>query len=222
MKKPLSTRTKILINVGVVIGVAVMIAVVVFATRTPTPPSPTGSASAPQVLRENSHRLSTAADGKVTVVEFLDFECEACGAVYPVVEDLREEFDGEVTFVTRYFPIPSHTNAVNSAVAAEAAARQGQFEAMYSKLFETQTQWGEQPESRADLFRTYAEDIGLDLELYDADIQDPAVLERVMEDQREGTALGVQGTPTFFLNGEQLELSTLEAFRAAIEGAVRE
>lgn len=222
MKKPLSTRTKIFINLGVFVAAAVIITTAVVVTREPAPTTPSGEASAPLALRENSHRLSTADDGKVTLVEFLDFECEACGAVYPFVEDLRTTYEGEVTFVARYFPIPSHANAQNSAMAAEAAARQGQFEAMYSQLFTTQAQWGENSLSMAGLFREYAEEIGLDMNQYDADIQDPAVLERVLQDQREGTALGVQGTPTFFLNGEMLQLTTLDSLEAAIEAAVQQ
>ncbi len=87
------------------------------------------------------------------VVEFLDFECEVCGAVYPVMEELREEYDGEVTFAVRYFPLPGHFNSGNAAVAVEAAAQQGAFEAMYQRMFETQSEWGEGRESEADRFR---------------------------------------------------------------------
>ncbi|WP_342771407.1 DsbA family protein [Georgenia muralis] len=94
------------------------------------------------VVRENSHRLSTASDGRVTLVEFLDFECEACGAAYPFVEQLREDYAGRVTFVARYFPIASHANAENAALAVEAAAQQGKFEAMYQRMYETQAEWG--------------------------------------------------------------------------------
>ena len=220
MKKKLSTRNRILINVAVVLAVVVAVVIIFFATRTPS--SPAASGDYPQTVRENSHRLSTAEDGKVTLVEFLDFECEACGAAYPAIEQLREEYAGRVTFVARYFPIPSHTNAQNSALAAEAAARQGKFEEMYSKLFETQSVWGEQQDSRAADFRVIAQEIGLDLKQYDADIVDPAVLERITADQEEGAALGVQGTPTFFLNGEKLEISTFEDLRGAIDKAVKE
>ncbi len=219
MKKSMSKRTRILIQAAVLVIVVAVAAIVITTARSANSPDIEGT---PQTLRENSHRLDTAEDGKVTLVEFLDFECEACAAAYPLVESLREDYAGRVTFATRYFPIPSHQNAQNSAVAAEAAARQGQFEAMYTRLFETQTQWGEQASSRAEFFRFLADEIGLDMEQYDADVADPDVLERVLADQREGTALGVEGTPTFFLNGEKLEVSSVEEFRAAIEEAVQE
>lgn len=218
MKKALSTRNRALINVGVILAVVTTVVILIFATRSTKTPEATGEV--PQVVRENSHRLSTAEDGKVTLVEFLDFECEACGAAYPFLEDLQQEYAGRVTFVVRYFPIPSHNNAQNAALAAEAAARQGEFEGMYSKLFESQGEWGEQQDSRAEDFRSFAQELGLDMQQYDADIIDPAVLERVMADQDEGVALGVQGTPTFFLNGEKLEVSTVDDFRTAIDEAV--
>jgi len=172
------------------------------------------------VVRENSHRLSTAADGKVTVVEFLDFECEACGAVYPFVEQLREDYAGRVTFVARYFPNPGHANAENAAVAVEAAAQQGRFEEMYRRMYETQAEWGEQQESRAAVFRTFAEDMGLDMDSYDTAVADPATLERVLADREDGLALDVQGTPTFFLNGEKVEVETTDQFIALIDAAL--
>lgn len=172
------------------------------------------------VVRDDSHRLSTAADGKVTLVEFLDFECEACGAAYPFVEQLREEYDGRVSFVARYFPNPGHANAENAAVAVEAAAQQGRFEDMYHRMYETQAEWGEQQESKASLFRTFAEEMGLDMDDYDSAVEDPATLERVLQDREDGLALGVQGTPTFFLNGEKVEVDTTDQFIELIDAAL--
>ncbi|WP_116453447.1 DsbA family protein [Blastococcus litoris] len=172
------------------------------------------------VVRENSHRLSTAADGKVTLVEFLDFECESCLAAYPFVEQLREDYDGRVTFVARYFPMPGHANAENAAVAVEAAAQQGRFEDMYQRMYETQAEWGEQQESKATLFRTFAEEMGLDMDEYDSAVEDPATLERVLQDREDGLALGVEGTPTFFLNGEKVEVETTDQFIELIDAAL--
>ena len=172
------------------------------------------------VVREDSHRLSTAADGRVTLVEFLDFECESCLAAYPFVEQLRERYDGQVTFVARYFPMPGHANGENAAVAVEAAAQQGRFEDMYHRMYETQPEWGERQDSQADLFRSFASEMGLDLEAYDAAVADPATLERVLQDREDGLALGVEGTPTFFLNGEKVEVDTTDEFVELIDAAL--
>lgn len=175
-----------------------------------------------QVVREDSHRLGEPGAGDVTLVEFLDFECESCASVYPFVEQLREDYAGQITFVARYMPMPGHANAENAAVAVEAAAQQGQFEAMYQRMYETQAEWGEQQESEAALFRTFAEDLGLDMAAYDDAVADPATLERVLTDRGDGLALGVEGTPTFFLNGEKLEVTTTTEFVEQIEAALDE
>jgi protein-disulfide isomerase len=220
----MTKNLKVTITVAVVAVAVLVLVLLVNRPSTPSPESaqvPEGSTVSSQVLvRENSHRLSTADDGRVTLVEFLDFECESCGAAFPIVEQLRNEYAGRVTFVTRYFPIPSHSNAENAAVSVEAAARQGRFEAMYQRMFETQAQWGEQQASKAELFRGFAADLGLDMAAYDRAIADPATIERVLADKRDGEAAGVQGTPTFFLNGVQLRLRSGDDLRAAIDLAL--
>ncbi|MBN9632156.1 MAG: thioredoxin domain-containing protein [Actinobacteria bacterium] len=178
-------------------------------------------AAAPAVTRADSRILQKATTDKVTVVEFLDFECEACGAAYPVVEQLREQYKGRVTFIARYFPIPSHKNAMNAAMAAEAAGRQGKFTEMYSKLFQTQTQWAERQDDQSPALRSLAASIGLDMTQYDKDIADPTLRIRVTKDQADGVQLGVAGTPTFFLNGEKLTLTSKEQFASELEKAWR-
>ena len=172
------------------------------------------------LVRDDSHRLSEAGPDAPTLVEFLDFECESCAAAYPFVEELRREYGDQVTFVARYFPLPGHPNSQTAAVAVEAAAQQDAFEAMYQRMFETQETWSHQEESQADVFRQFADDLGLDLGAYDTAVTDPATLERVLRDKADGVALGVEGTPTFFLDAEQLQVSSTEEFRAAIQDAI--
>lgn len=206
-----------LVNVFAIIVAAVAIIAV---SVTQSQERTTTAAEGASVVRENSHVLDEAADGKVTLVEFLDFECEACGAFYPYVEQFREEYKGQVTFVTRYFPIPAHQNSRNAAVAVEAAATQGKFEEMYQMMFETQGAWGESQDNRSPLFRTYAEQLGLDMAAYDEAVADPDTLARVLQDYDEGIALGVDSTPTFFLNGEKMTLESLDGFRAQLDAAL--
>lgn len=182
---------------------------------TPTPPG-----AVAQVVRDDSHVLDDAGEGAPVLVEFLDFECEACRAAYPLVEQIRQEHAGELTFVVRYFPIPSHANAMNAAVAVEAAAQQGRFEDMYARMYQTQAEWGEQQDSQAALFRQFAQDLGLDMDAYDSAVADPATQARVEQDQQDGISLGVQGTPTFFLDGELMQPESAEDFQAQIDAAV--
>lgn len=185
----------------------------------------TRSASAPstaETVRADSHVLDDGEEDAVTVVEFLDFECPSCGAFYPVVEDLREKYDGRITYVVRYFPLPGHVNSTQAALAAEAAAQQGRFEDMYDALFTTQAEWSMQlSEESPELFRAFAERLGLDMEAYDEAVADPATLERILSDKADGEALGVHSTPTFFVDGELLQLQTFGDLEAAIENALK-
>jgi protein-disulfide isomerase len=173
-------------------------------TRDGGGPGSSDAAENAKTVRADSHMLSIAEDDKVNLVEFLDFECEACRAQFPVMERIREEYDGRINFVVRYFPLPGHANAENAARAVEAASKQGAFEEMYVKMYETQSEWGESQDSKEDLFVEFARELGLDEAQFVADVNDPKTAERVAKDQQDGVGLGVQGTPTIFLNDEEL------------------
>lgn len=175
-----------------------------------------------QLVRDNSRRLNTVPNSDVTVVEFLDFECEGCRAAFPMVEKLRSEYGDRVNFVVRYFPIPSHFNSERAARAVEAAAQQSKFEPMYKKMYETQSQWGEQQKPADSIFRSFASELGLVMPAFDAAYNDPATLDRINLDVADGKALGVQGTPTFFLDGHRLEFKSYQDVSAAIQQALRE
>ena len=208
------------ITLVVILAAVAVLAGIVVHEVLEQPEQPSGTASTSALVRDDSHRLDEAGNDTVTLVEFLDFECEACRAAYPFVEDLRQTDAGQVTFVVRYFPIDSHANARNAAHAVEAAARQGRFEDMYAQMYETQTQWGERRDSQAAVFRGFAQDMGLDMARFDADVDSPDVAERVQRDVDDGLALGVSGTPTFFLDGRILQPDTTEEFTDAIDAAL--
>lgn len=180
--------------------------------------NPTGGSNAELLVRDDSPRLSEG--GEAVFVEFLDFECEACLALYPVIEDLREEYGDRVTFVVRHMPL--HGNSLNAALAAEAAAEQGEFEAMYHRLFETAEQWGHQEASQRETFFGYAEDLGLDMDRFESVYDDPTTRERIEQSQRDGQALGVQGTPTFFLDGELLQPQSITDLEDAFDAALQD
>lgn len=181
-----------------------------------------GGATDTRLVREDSRIVGEEGSSDVVFVEFLDFECEACGAAYPLVEELRQKYGDQVTFVARYFPLPGHFNAERAARAVESAARQGKFVEMYQKMYETQTTWGEQQVPLDDLFRGFAEDLGLDMGQYDTDYASDAVAARVQRDVEDGVALGVQGTPTFFLDGKRFEPTSAEDFEDALVDALAE
>ncbi|MCO1574371.1 DsbA family protein [Crossiella sp. SN42] len=223
----MTANTKITLTVLAVVA-AVLTGLFVFARpNTPAPAAQPGPQGAPPtvpaevLVRPDSHKLSTAADGKVTVVEFADLECEVCGAIYPGVERLRAEYAGKVTFVLRYFPIPSHRNAELAARVVEAAGRQGKLEAMYQLMFETQREWGDQQTDHRATFLGFARRLGLDLPAFERDLDDPATQARVLADRKDGASIGVQGTPTFFVNGAKVSgRASYEVLKAAIDAAL--
>lgn len=221
--RPSGNWRKAQIIVWVLLAIVVIAGIVAFflgRSDSASAPAPeTVASDAGQVVRDNSRVLSQAPNEKAVLVEFLDFECEACRAAYPFVEELRAEYSDTVTFVNRYFPLTGHPNSMTAAIAVEAAAQQGQYDAMYQQMFETQEQWSHTTEDRGPVFRGFAEDLGLDMAAFDAAVADPATEERVRLDVADGTALGVRGTPTFFLDGQLLTPDSREQFRAEVDAA---
>lgn len=218
-KRRLSTSMRaMLVTVPVVLIVVGLIISMSIASR---PTQVVTDPSTPAVtVADNSHVLDDAGEDAPTLVEFLDFECEACGALYPYVEDVREYYDGKINYVVRYFPLDGHFNSMNAAIAVEAAAQQGKFEEMFHQMLQSQGEWGEQRTSEAERFRGYAEDLALDMSAYDKAVADPATEARVQQDLDAGAALGVRGTPTFFLDGKQLTLTDPNDLPNAIEAAL--
>lgn len=139
---------------------------------------------------------------KVTVVEFADFQCPACGAAYPIVKKIKEEYKDKVYFVFRHFPLPGHKNALQAAYAVEAAASQGKFWEMHDRLFESQEAWSEINNAQ-ELFKTYAVELGLNTEQFMESIKTRIGKDKISKDQNDGYQMGVNSTPTFFINGEK-------------------
>ncbi|TWD73018.1 protein-disulfide isomerase [Kribbella amoyensis] len=214
------------ISIGIAAAFAVVVAVLLVVSNSGSDDAPDQVSAATdtdrheRLVRPDSHKLDVAPDNKVTFVEFLDFECESCRAAFPAVEQLRKDYAGKVTFVVRYFPIPSHFNAERAARAVEAASKQGKFEQMYQRMYETQAEWGEQRVPADERFRGFAKDLGLNLAEFDKVYNDPATLARIKRDVADGEALGVSGTPTFFLNGQKIQPESFEDLKASIDAAL--
>jgi protein-disulfide isomerase len=211
------------IAIWAILAVLVSAGVIWYAVFNANKPAPAASVPAAdaQLVREDSHRITNPETEKAQLVEFLDFECESCRAAEPLVQELKAEYGDRITFVHRYFPLPGHANSGTAALAVEAAAEQGKYEDMAARLFETQPQWGDKQDSQAALFRTFAEELGLDMDKFDAAVAAEENKERIRKDITDGKALGVTGTPTFFLNGEKLTLNSETQFRQLLDTAVR-
>lgn len=168
--------------------------------------------------RNDTTAAPQSADGKVTVVEYLDLECPSCRAAYPGVERLKTEYGERVTFDVRHFPIPSHRNAELAAVAVEAAGAQGKRDEMFRLMFDAQQEWGGRQTSQRAAFTGFAQQLGLDQAAFDKALDDPALRERVLAQRTEGGKAGVTGTPTFFINGTKFTgAPTYDGLKAAIE-----
>lgn len=221
---PGGLSANVIITIAIVVVAAVVIGGVLLFNRSEEDNSGGGGGPIPTELRvqADSNLLTEAdgadgvdADGKVAIVEFLDYQCPACAAYYTnVTKQLEADYAGRITFVTRNFPLDSHPLAQQAARAAEAAALQGKYKEMYHQLYDNYEQWavsedGQQVSDDAQrattLFEGYATTIGLDLAQYKAALTDPSVQERIDADAAAGRKVGVDSTPTFFVNGEKFE-----------------
>ncbi len=154
---------------------------------------------------------------QVTLIEYSDFQCPACGAYYPLVKQLVKDFPN-LAVVYRHFPLQQHGNARIAAQAAEAAGMQGKFWEMHDLLFDGQRFWSEEKNAK-DIFNTYAEKLGLNLEKFKADFDSSEVKNNIEADVQSGTAQ-IDGTPTFFLNNQKIQNpQSYEQFRGIIQQA---
>jgi protein-disulfide isomerase len=164
---------------------------------------------------EDRDHIQGPAEAAVTLVEYGDYECPYCGAAYPIVKEVQARMGDRLRFVFRNFPITtSHPHAEQAAEAAEAAAAQERFWEMHDVLYENQRHLEDED------LRTYAEQLGLDVERFGKELAEHAHAARVREDFMSGVRSGVNGTPTFYINGlrhdDSYELETLlDALEAA-------
>lgn len=196
---------------------AIIVGISVLGGKSAPPPIEGSKVEKGEAVRDDSHGLGKN-DSKVTLVEFGDFQCPACGAAYPILKQVLAERGEKIRFVWRNFPIASiHSNADNAARAAEAANEQGKFWEMHDKLFANQTNWSGATKSK-EVFAGFAKDLGLDAEMFSRDFEDQKIVNRIKQDLGDANALGVNSTPTFFMNGEKYSGETsVAAFEAKID-----
>jgi protein-disulfide isomerase len=174
-----------------------------------------------EITISKTDHIRGAQDGKVTLVVFGDFQCPACGAYEPMVQQVAKDNSTVLKVVFKNFPLTQiHQNALLGAKAAEAAGLQGKFWEMHDKLYEKQTEWSLGINAR-DIIMGYAKDLKLDTAKFSNDINSKDLEDKILAEEKEGLSLGVQGTPTFFLNGKKLENpQSLEAFDKVVREAV--
>jgi protein-disulfide isomerase len=168
-------------------------------------------------VSERDHAQGPA-DARVTLVEYGDYECPHCGRAHPIVKAVQKRMGSRLRFVFRNFPLSNaHPHAELAAVATEAASGQGKFWEMHDVIFENQGAL-----ERADLLG-YARTLALDLDRFAAELDRDVHRARVREDFRSGVRSGVNGTPTFFINGARFDGAWDEAgLFAALDSAAGE
>lgn len=182
---------------------------------TPSPGSEPSGAQPPHI-RGNPN-------APVTLEEFGDFQCASCGAYYPELKKIEAEFGDRLRVIFREYPlVPTHEHALVAAQAAEAAGLQGRFWEMHDKLYENQTAWTAAKDVLP-AFVDYAKQIGLDTDRFARDLSGEPVAQRIFQDGKRGHALGVNSTPTFFVNGKEAkgESWKQEGLREMINQALR-
>jgi len=170
-----------------------------------------------QILVGNTKNVRGPDNAKVTVVEFSDFQCPACGATQPLVKQLLDKHGNEIRFVYRHFPLTQlHPNAMPAALAAQAAASFNQFWAFHDLLFANQSEWADLPTDQAQQkFLDYAEKLQIDKTEFSKRIDSSEAHQQITDDISDGTKAGLEATPTFFVNGQETAapqlLSTVES-----------
>ena len=148
-------------------------------------------------VNKNDH-VQGPPDAVITLVEYGDYQCPHCGAAFPIVKQIQNAFVKNLRLVFRHFPLANvHEYAFPAAIAAEAAGRQGKFWQMHDIIFERQS-WLSQ-----NAFLEFAKEIGLKIPTFKTDLQDPTLEQKVEEDFESGVRSGVNGTPSFFINGHK-------------------
>jgi protein-disulfide isomerase len=150
-------------------------------------------------ISERDH-LRGSLDAPLHLVEYGDYQCPFCGMAYPVVEEVERVLSDRLCFAYRHFPIVSaHPHALRAAEAAESAGEQGRFWPMHAQLFEHQDQLDD------GMLVYHAVHIGLDRQRFIEDLESHRFIPRVREDLSSGARSGVNGTPTFFVNGHRYD-----------------
>jgi protein-disulfide isomerase len=188
----------IILAVGVAAGAAV------FLSRGSDQPVENPSTPSRAEIKPGGHSRGPQ-NAPVTLVEFGDYECPVCGTWYPFVNELLTRYPDKLRLEFHHYPLVSvHPNAMAGAMAAEAAGEQGKYWEMHDALFEHQREWGESPNPKP-YFMNFASHIGLDLNRFEQSLSSPGLQSRILTDVSQAQDLHIEGTPTFFLNGQLIQ-----------------
>ena len=220
------SKTKWIIFIVITLGI--LVSLVVFSGSSKSDVSKVNTDAIQVASSENGNiadHVQGKADSKVILVEYADYQCPGCGTIYPLVKSIAEQYKDQIQYVFRNYPITdAHPNAKAAAGSAEAAGLQGKYWEMHGKIYEKQADWSNLTiTERGKFFEGLATEIGLDVNKFNTDLSSSAITEKINFDTALAKKAGVEATPTFYLNGKQLESAdygTEAKFKAAIDAAL--
>lgn len=156
---------------------------------------------------EEHNYNKTSKNAKVTLIQYGDFQCPSCATMNPKMNMLAEKYGEKITIIYRNFPLSGKPNSLSAAAAAEAAGFQGKYWEMHDLLYEKQTEWGSaNATERTEFYKKYAKEVGVkDEEKFIADMKSSNVSKKIAFDKALGVDAKITGTPSFFLNGEEIK-----------------
>jgi protein-disulfide isomerase len=167
-------------------------------------------------LNVGSSPIKGPKEAPVTIVEFSDYQCPFCAQADALIEEVLADYPNDVRFVYKQFPLTTiHPNAMPASKAALAAGKQGKYWEMHKVLFQNSRALG--PEQ----LKQYAQQVGLDVAKWEADMNSPEIAEQVNAEMREAQAAEVRGTPSIFVNGKRLMNRSKDGFKVMIDEALK-
>ncbi len=155
-------------------------------------------------------------DAPITIIEFSEYQCPYCEQNVEPMKQILEKYPDDIRFIFRDFPLDFHANARPAAYSAEAAGKQGKYFEYHDLLFEMQEDWSELNDATSK-FIEYAKILELDIDKFKKDINSKGIKDNVDEDLKYGQSLGITGTPTIYINNNQLVgVQTFEALEEAV------
>lgn len=206
----LTGESKLLLGI-LAATVAIIGGAIFFFSKPSSPPKPF---TREELIASDSFSIGNAS-ASAWFVEFSDFQCPACRAFAPVVDELVTKYPNTLLFVYRHYPLSQHAFAKPAAMAAEAAGLQGKFWEMSKLLFENQDRFSAAP------WANLADELKLDRVKFDTDLTAQTLKAKIDRDETAAIRLGLPGTPSFFLNGTRLTVSSPAELKIAVEEVVQ-
>lgn len=203
-----SSKVTVYFIIGFLVLITVGVVIAGIVSNGDSSPSTTGAATTTLAAAVTSTDwIEGSSTAPVTLIEYGDYECPACGAYYPVIKQLQTDFGSQLRLVFRNFPLYTiHPDAGIAAQAAEAAGLQGKYWQMHDLLYQNQATWATADPSvvTTEWFNGYASSLGLNVSQFDTDMNSTQVTNKIAADVASGNAVGIDSTPTFFINQKEI------------------